>query len=164
MTASSRAPTSRAPTSRAVGLAARYSYRVVWSQPDGSFIGTADEWPSLHTHGDTTVQAVEEILALVTACVDDVLASGDTPPTPVASSNTPHHGEDDITKALQVLVLAYNESELSRFRAGREISVVVTRSSVTAAALNAWYESYGEPMPAPGSTRGGPGGNGEDLQ
>lgn len=57
-----------------------YSYRVVFSQEDGEWVGLCTEFPSLSHLAATQVEAMQGITTLVGAVVDDMAASGETPP------------------------------------------------------------------------------------
>jgi predicted RNase H-like HicB family nuclease len=61
-----------------------YTYRVIWSQEDGEFIGSCAEFPSLSYLDETQGAALEGITTLVTNIVAGMNASGETPPAPIA--------------------------------------------------------------------------------
>jgi predicted HicB family RNase H-like nuclease len=61
-----------------------YTYRVIWSEEDGEFVGLCAEFPSLSHLDETQVGALCGIGALVAEVVTDMQANGETPPTPIA--------------------------------------------------------------------------------
>lgn len=67
-----------APTHRAQD----YYYTVSWSEEDEAFIGRVGEFPSLAAHGDSPQEALNEILQVVEAALEDMRESGESIPTP----------------------------------------------------------------------------------
>lgn len=61
-------------------IAARYSYRIAWSEEDLSHVGTCLEFPSLSWLADSPESALTGILHLVSDCVKDMAASGEACP------------------------------------------------------------------------------------
>lgn len=61
-----------------------YTYRVIWSQEDGEFVGLCAEFPSLSHLDESQGAALEGITSLVTDIVADMHTSGKTPPAPIA--------------------------------------------------------------------------------
>jgi predicted HicB family RNase H-like nuclease len=61
-----------------------YTYRVIWSEEDGEFVGLYAEFPSLSHLDETQVGALRGINALVNDVVADMQDSGEAPPTPIA--------------------------------------------------------------------------------
>ena len=57
-----------------------YSYRVVFSQEDGEWVGLCTEFPSLSHLAGTQVEAIRGITELVAAVVEDMIEGGETPP------------------------------------------------------------------------------------
>ncbi len=68
-----------------------YSYRVVFSQEDGEWVGLCTEFPSLSHLAATQVEAIQGIAALVGAVVDDMAASGEA--LPEAMSDRSYSGK-----------------------------------------------------------------------
>lgn len=66
-------------------IAARYTYRIAWSEEDLSHVGTCLEFPSLSWLADSPESALTGILHLVSDCVKDMAVSGEACP-PVAHS------------------------------------------------------------------------------
>lgn len=62
-----------------------YTYRVLWSQEDGAFVGTVAEFPSLSCVEDAQADAFFGIIALVDAVLDDMEDRGEEPPIPLGS-------------------------------------------------------------------------------
>ena len=62
-----------------------YTYRVHWSKDDDAFIATAAELPSLSWIADTPREALDGMLTLVREVASEMAASGETPPTPIAT-------------------------------------------------------------------------------
>lgn len=61
-----------------------YTYRITWSQEDEQHVGLCAEFPSLSWLADTPDGALKGICDLVAAVLDDMLASGEIPPVPIA--------------------------------------------------------------------------------
>ena len=57
-----------------------YSYRVVFSQEDGEWVGLCTEFPSLSHLSATQVEAMQGIATLVAAVVEDMIAAGEAVP------------------------------------------------------------------------------------
>ena len=68
-----------------------YSYRVMFSQQDGEWVGLCTEFPSLSHLAATQVEAMQGIAALVAAVVEDMTASGE--PLPEAMSDRSYSGK-----------------------------------------------------------------------
>lgn len=60
-----------------------YTYSVVWSEEDETFIGRVLEFPSLAAHGGTQAKALSEIRSVVQHAIDDVIESGEDVPEPL---------------------------------------------------------------------------------
>ncbi|WP_424094499.1 type II toxin-antitoxin system HicB family antitoxin [Moorena producens] len=61
-----------------------YTYSITWSKEDGEFVGLCAEFPSL-SHLDTSlVAALEGISNLVAEVLEDMEASGEPIPQPLA--------------------------------------------------------------------------------
>ncbi len=67
-----------------MSVAEHYTYRVCWSVEDAGYVGTVAEMPSLSWVADKQHDAFAGIRQLVQQVVDDVLASGQTPPQAIA--------------------------------------------------------------------------------
>ena len=63
----------------------RYSYRVVWSEEDGEYVGLCTEFPSLSWLARSQNKAFAGIRKLVADVVADMRATGEVPPQPMAS-------------------------------------------------------------------------------
>jgi predicted HicB family RNase H-like nuclease len=61
-----------------------YVYTVVWSEEDQAHIGRMAEFPSLHAHGSTPVEALTEIAHVVGVILEDLAESGETSPMPIS--------------------------------------------------------------------------------
>jgi predicted HicB family RNase H-like nuclease len=57
-----------------------YSYRVVFSQEDGEWVGLCTEFPSLSHLAPTQVEAMQGITTLVAAVVEDMTEASETLP------------------------------------------------------------------------------------
>lgn len=62
----------------------RYTYRVTWSEEDGEHVGLCAEFPSLSWLATTPEDALAGIRRTVRQVVNDLLASGELVPTPLA--------------------------------------------------------------------------------
>lgn len=62
-----------------------YTYRVLWSQEDGEFVGMCAEFPSLSHLADDPVAALIGIRSLVSDVVADMQRDGEPVPEPLAS-------------------------------------------------------------------------------
>lgn len=54
-----------------------YTYRTAWSEEDGEFVGTCDEFPSLSYLNPSPFDAMGGIMYLVETTKDDPVAEGD---------------------------------------------------------------------------------------
>lgn len=68
-----------------------YTYRVRWSPEDDAYVGTVAELPSLSWVADEQTAAFEGIRHLVSEVLEDMRASGETPP--VAIADRPYSGK-----------------------------------------------------------------------
>ena len=59
-----------------------YQYSVAWSEEDQLYIGRVAEFPSLAAHGDSQVQALEEITRVVRFVLEDLIEEGEAIPEP----------------------------------------------------------------------------------
>jgi predicted HicB family RNase H-like nuclease len=62
-----------------------YSYRVIWSEEDGEYVGLCTEFPSLSWLAGSQDEAFSGIRQLVADVVVDMRAGGEAPPQPMAS-------------------------------------------------------------------------------
>jgi hypothetical protein len=60
------------------------TYRVIWSEDDGEFVGLCAEFPSLSHLDQCQAEALAGITQLVADSVSDMPVSGETPPQPIA--------------------------------------------------------------------------------
>jgi len=63
--------------------AERYSYRVMWSEEDGEFVGLCAEFPGLSWLASDQAGALAGVVGLVKGVLDDMHANDETPPVPV---------------------------------------------------------------------------------
>lgn len=68
-----------------IDLADRYTYRVVWSEEDGEFVGLCAEFPSLSWLDASRDKALGGVVRLVRDTVADMEGNHETPPVPLAS-------------------------------------------------------------------------------
>jgi len=68
-----------------------YTYRVRWSAEDEAYVGTVAELPSLSWIAADQVEAFQGIRELVDGVLDDMKASGETPPEAIA--DRPYSGK-----------------------------------------------------------------------
>ena len=61
----------------------KYSYRVIWSSEDSSWVGLCAEFPSLSHLSNGRRDTLNGILDLVDHVVADMISEGETPPTPI---------------------------------------------------------------------------------
>lgn len=61
-----------------------YAYRVRWSAEDGEFVATVAEFPSLSWLDEDQTEALRGLVALVTDVVEDMRASNEPVPEPIA--------------------------------------------------------------------------------
>ena len=61
-----------------------YTYRVTWSAEDREYVGTVAEFPSLSWLEGSPAAAFDGIVVLVADALDDMAASGELPPEPIA--------------------------------------------------------------------------------
>jgi predicted HicB family RNase H-like nuclease len=62
----------------------RYSYRVTWSEQDQEHVGLCAEFPSLSWLAASPEKALSGIRKLVQDCVEDLIASNEAVPEPLA--------------------------------------------------------------------------------
>lgn len=62
-----------------------YEYRVRWSDEDDLFIGSVTEFPLLSSHGETYMEALDEIVSVVGFVVEEMAQQGADFPTPLGS-------------------------------------------------------------------------------
>jgi len=62
----------------------KYTYRVLWSDEDGEFIGLCAEFPSLSWLATTAEKALKGIRSAVKDCVTDMRASKEELPIPLS--------------------------------------------------------------------------------
>ena len=64
-----------------------YTYRVTWSAEDDEYVGLCAEFPSLSWLAPNPEDAFAGIRQVVAESLDDMRASGETPPRPIAARN-----------------------------------------------------------------------------
>ena len=64
-----------------------YSYRVMWSEEDGEFIGLCAEFPSLSWLAETKEVAIRGTTDLVSNVVSDMESSNETIPVPLSAKH-----------------------------------------------------------------------------
>ncbi len=62
-----------------------YTYRVTWSAEDGEYVALCAEFPSLSFLADGNAKALKGMVQLVGEVVEDMLDTGETVPTPLAT-------------------------------------------------------------------------------
>ncbi len=62
----------------------RYTYRVIWSEEDGEHVGLCGEFSSLSWLAATPEAALKGMRKLVAEVVQDLRASGESVPEPLA--------------------------------------------------------------------------------
>ena len=63
----------------------KYTYRVTWSEEDGEFVGLCAEFPGLSWLAKKPEGALKGIRSVVSECIADMAAGGETVPTPIAT-------------------------------------------------------------------------------
>lgn len=63
----------------------RYSYRAIWSEEDGQYIGLCAEFPSLSWLAHSPEEAVSGIRKVVSDAIADMKQSGEPIPEPVTT-------------------------------------------------------------------------------
>ncbi len=63
----------------------KYTYRVTWSEEDGEFVGLCAEFPSLNWLSVDPEDALKSVRTLVKECVDEMVQSGETIPSPIST-------------------------------------------------------------------------------
>lgn len=66
---------------------AHYAYRVDWSPEDGEYVGRVLEFPSLSWLDEDPAAALQGIIGVVTEVVEDLRASGEPVPEPLADKS-----------------------------------------------------------------------------
>lgn len=62
----------------------KYTYRVIWSEEDGEFVGLCAEFPSLSWLASTQVDALSGIVNLVKDVLADMAEQGEDIPRPLS--------------------------------------------------------------------------------
>ncbi len=62
----------------------RYTYRVTWSEEDGEYVGLCTEFPSMSWLARSPEAVLRGIRKAVATAVEDMLASNESVPEPVA--------------------------------------------------------------------------------
>jgi predicted HicB family RNase H-like nuclease len=60
-----------------------FTYRVQWSPEDQAYVGTVAEFPSLSWVADDPRAAFDGVREVVAGVLEDMIESGETPPTPL---------------------------------------------------------------------------------
>ena len=63
----------------------KYTYRVMWSEKDGEFVGLCAEFSALSWLAATPEEALKGIRAIVKECIVDMLGNGEQIPQPIAT-------------------------------------------------------------------------------
>ena len=63
----------------------KYTYRVMWSEEDGEFVGLCAEFSKLSWLAKSPEKALEGIRAVVKDCIDDMAENGENAPMPLAT-------------------------------------------------------------------------------
>lgn len=91
-----------------------YTYRVTWSEADGEFVATCVEFPSLSWLAETQLDALHGLEKVVEGVVDDMRASGEQIPEPIAEKRFSGKFNVRVTESLhRELVLAAAEQGVS---------------------------------------------------
>ena len=69
---------------RRVRVADKYTYRVIWSDEDGEFVGLCAEFPSLSWLHRSREAALHGIVKLIRQTVGDMEENRERPPAPLA--------------------------------------------------------------------------------
>ena len=64
-----------------------YTYRVMWSEEDGEFIGLCAEFPSLSWLAETKEAAIMGITELVSNVINDMESHNEIVPVPLSTKN-----------------------------------------------------------------------------
>ncbi len=65
----------------------KYTYRVMWSEEDGEFVGLCAEFPSLSWLAASPEEALKGIRTAVRKCVKDMAAIGEEVPEAISIKN-----------------------------------------------------------------------------
>jgi len=104
----------------------RYTYRVTWSPDDEEYVGLCAEFPSLSWLAESPEKALKGIRKVVADVFDDMKATGEVPPEPIATKK--YSGKfvvrilPDQHKKLAIGA-AENGVSLNRFAAAKLCSV-----------------------------------------
>ena len=90
---------------RRIPEADKYTYRVIWSEEDGEFVGLCAEFPSLSWLAKSQPEALSGIVKVVRVVLRDMKASGEASPPPLAAKRytgvfkvrIPPHVHRDLT-------------------------------------------------------------------
>ena len=92
----------------------RYTYRVLWSEEDGEYVGLCAEFPSLSWLASDQEEALRGIRQVVADVVADLLESGEEIPEPLATKNYSGHFVVRVTPELhRQLAIEAAESKVS---------------------------------------------------
>ena len=91
-----------------------YSYRVLWSEEDGEYIGLCAEFPSLSWLASDQEKALKGICQVVADVVIDLQESGEPVPEPLGAKKFSGHFMVRVTPELhRQLVIEAAESRVS---------------------------------------------------
>jgi predicted RNase H-like HicB family nuclease len=101
-----------------------YTYRVTWSPEDGEYVATCAEFPSLSwLHGDP-IEAVRGVRTLVADVVQDMTASGE--PVPVPLAERPYSGRFQVRTTPEVHRRLATEAAEARVSLNRWVNAKLT--------------------------------------
>ncbi len=63
-------------------MSEQYSFNVLWSEQDGSFLALCPEFPGLSALGQTPDEAIKEGTVALELFLEEIRASGQDPPSP----------------------------------------------------------------------------------
>lgn len=63
----------------------KYAYRIQWSEEDDAFLANCLEFPSLMTHGDSQIEAMNELKFVLKTVIDDLTKKGKAIPAPIGN-------------------------------------------------------------------------------
>ena len=92
----------------------RYTYRVLWSEEDGEYVGLCTEFPSISWLAPDPEQALKGVRLVVADVVADLKESGEQIPEPLALKNYSGRFMVRVTPELhRQLVIEAAESKVS---------------------------------------------------
>lgn len=71
----------------------KYSFHLVWSEKDNSYLATIPEFPGLSAFGNTPEEAIKEAKIACELFIEDMLQDGEEVPKPITINTSEKYAE-----------------------------------------------------------------------